>query len=118
MVANGTPLFRLVFAVGVLDKDEFPGGFLHAAPDGGALARVDGLQEDADARVGEPGEDVARPVGRPVVDDDQLALERGPEVDAEHARHDGPDGAGLVVGGHDDRQFHAGDGGAIIPKAE
>ena len=71
-------LARVVLEVGVLDDDDVAGGFADAASHRGALALVLALQQDADAVAPvELGEDVPRPIARPVVDDDEFLFDAG-----------------------------------------
>ena len=79
---------------------------LDAAPHRRALALVVRLKEHAHAVLAvELLEDVACAVPGAIVDDDQLLFD-GAKIHVEDARDDGADGGLLIVGGHDDRQFH------------
>ena len=94
----------IVFEVGVLDDDEVSGGLLDAAAEGGALAHVLGLEQDADLGMGglQFGEDFAGAVAGAVVDADEFDFER----DGEDAGDDFPQRGLLVVDGHDYGEFH------------
>ena len=62
----------VVFPVGILNDDDVAGAVLEAGAQGGALARVLRLLQDADVVefAFEPGQDRRRAVGRAVVDQD------------------------------------------------
>jgi hypothetical protein len=93
-------LAGVVLEVGVLHQDVVGAGLGEPTPQGGALAPVLGLQQHPHPRVGEPGEDVAGPVGRSVVDDHHLG---GPGR-GEDLAHDDFDGPDLVEARNDDGQ--------------
>ena len=66
---------RVVLEVRVLHDDVVGGGFGEPASEGSSLPLVERLGQHANPRIGDrPGEG-RRPVGRGVVDDDELARE-------------------------------------------
>ena len=94
-------LLRRVLEVGVLDDDEVAGDLLEAAPQRRALAAVLRLEDQLELQLlGQPRQDVARPVLRPVVHDDQLDADRH----REHAPDDFLDRGALVVARHHHRE--------------
>ena len=95
-------LVGVVFEVGVLDEHDVAARFLDAAPDGGTFPLIHILQNVADLRplLCERRDDVFRPVGRLVIDDNDLLVDRH-LLDA--AQQFGDCGA-FVVAGNDDRQ--------------
>ena len=93
-------LFRRVLEVGVLDDHQVAGDRGEPAPQRRALAGV-GLAQQREAELALQGvEDLARAVGRSVVDDDQLEAQRH----GEHAANDFVNRGTLVEHGHHDRQ--------------
>ena len=94
-------LFRVVFEVGILDENDVPAGFLDAATDRGAFSLVDRLENVPDLRplIRQRGDHVLRSIGRLVVDDDDLLVDRNFLDPAQQLRHRGP----LVVAGDDHR---------------
>ena len=93
-------LVGVVFEVGVLDDDDVAARLGDAAADGRPLPLVHRLEDVADLRplLRERRDDVARAVGRAVVDDDDLLLDRHRPHPAQQLRHR----RALVVAGDDD----------------
>src|SRR5436190_17841180 len=94
----------VVLEVGVHDRGELAPGLLERRPHGRSLAHVLLVLEEADAlRPLAPEEQIASPVGRSVVDDDQLEI--GIDVGLEHVRDRALSRRDLVVDRHQDRQL-------------
>src|SRR5450756_1257966 len=94
-------LLRRVFQVGILDHHQLAANLLEPAPERGALALVACLEHQLEPQFPlQTGQDLLRPILRPVVHDDQL----GSNLDGEHAPDDLLHRLTLVVHGHDDRQ--------------
>jgi hypothetical protein len=94
---------RIVLKIAIHDDDDVALRRLHAPMDGGAQTAVLHALQTSDIVVlqAQPAHDIGRAVGRVVVDDDQLPGSAGKglrEAVMEHRYV-----AGLVVGGHDDR---------------
>ncbi len=100
---HGRDVGGRVLEVGVEDDQVRARGVGHAGAHGRALAAVAGVLDQPDPAVGERLEPRPGPVGRAVVDDDDLGRAR--VVDVEHAPHRGEDRRRLVVDGHDDGQL-------------
>src|SRR5262249_25583346 len=101
-------LLGIELEVGVLNQDDVARGVLQADAHRAALADVDRVVVDADARVGDPCARVdrqSRAVARAVVRDDDLLLD-GTDVDGAHAVDDLAYGLFLVVDVDDDRKLH------------
>nr|WP_205699846.1 hypothetical protein [Conexibacter sp. SYSU D00693] len=98
----------VVLEVGVLDDDEVARGGGEALADRGALAAVDVAADDLDPRVpgGELLQDAQGAVGRGVVDDDELTLDRTGRL--EQPGEDGGEVALLVEDRDDDAQARPG----------
>ena len=94
-------LLGRVLEVGVLDDDDLAGHLGEPAPQRRALALVPLLEDQPEAvLLLETRQDVARAVGRTVVDHDQLDSHRLGEYPADDLLNRRP----LVVDGHHDRQ--------------
>src|SRR6059058_4387808 len=106
----------VVLQVGILDDRDVAAHVGDGGPHRGALALVVRLEDEHEAvrrRVRRRGaqllEHGARPVGRAVVDDDDLLW----EADGHDPLEEGPDGADLVVHRDDDRQAGPVHGGRL-----
>ena len=94
---------RVVLEVRVLHDHHVARGVAEADRDRGSLALVYRLEEDPHAAGPvEPAQDLAGPVGGPVVDDQDLLL----EGHLLHTPQDLADRLGLVVGRDHDRELH------------
>jgi hypothetical protein len=99
-------LRRVVLQIRVLDDENVAGGFANTPSHRRALPEILALQHDPDAVAPvHPGDDLARAIRGPVVDDYQLSFEI-----REIGRHDTPDDLAdrpaFVVDRHDDGQLH------------
>ncbi len=87
----------------ILDHDDVPHREAEADGDGGALALIRRLEENADAVLSiQFPKELAGSVGRPVVHDENFLL----DGDGEHERDDLADRIGFVVDRHYDGQLH------------
>jgi hypothetical protein len=93
----------IVFQVGVLDKDDIALGVRESRLQRPSLAGVLLVEENLGLRRGEFRKDLARPVGRPVIDDDDLLLQT--DVDGLDPAEDFLDRVFLVEDGDDDGKF-------------
>ena len=96
--------FGRVLEVGVLNDHQIAGHRREPAPQRRAFAGVGLVQQREAERRLQRVQDLARAVGRSIVDDDELDAHR----DGEHAPDDFLDRGTLVEHGHDDREQRIG----------
>ena len=93
-------LLGRILEIGVLNEHDVAGHLREPGAQRRALAAVLRLQDQREAALAlELLQQIARPIARPIIDDDELDAQRH----GQHAADDLLDRVNLVVGGHHDR---------------